>query len=125
MEAKTRPYVIIEGELYKQGACFVSKETSLYTKMLRFKGNFVVYERCFDVNEKKGMCFCLRLKKLQALVSPTTKQMIYKRKVNIITKNLQTFTIICSLLVTTLCQIIHSLVQRISKFSTDVSKRSF
>jgi hypothetical protein len=25
--------------------------------MLRLKGNFVVYEICFDVNEKKGRCF--------------------------------------------------------------------
>ena len=26
-------------------------------KMIRLKWNFVAYERCFDVNEKKGMCF--------------------------------------------------------------------
>jgi hypothetical protein len=25
--------------------------------MLRFRGSFVVYKRCFDVNEKKGRCF--------------------------------------------------------------------
>jgi hypothetical protein len=25
--------------------------------MFRLKGNFVVYERCFDVNEKKGRSF--------------------------------------------------------------------
>jgi hypothetical protein len=28
-----------------------------YTKMLRSRGSFIVYKRCFDVNEKKGRCF--------------------------------------------------------------------
>jgi hypothetical protein len=38
-----------------------------------------------------------------------------KADVNSITKHLQSFTIIYSLSITTLCQIIHSLVQIISK----------
>jgi hypothetical protein len=71
-------------------------------KVLRLKGNFVVYERCFDVNEKKGRCFSPSAQKLQVSVSSTTKQMIYKRKVNSIIKHLQTFTIICSLSITTI-----------------------
>jgi hypothetical protein len=36
---------------------FVEKETLLYTKTLHLKGNFIAYEKCFDVHEKKGRCF--------------------------------------------------------------------
>jgi hypothetical protein len=71
-------------------------------KVLRFRGNFIVYKRCFVVNEKSEGVFRLWLKKLQELVSSTPKQVTYKQKVNSITKHLQTFTIICSLSITIL-----------------------
>jgi hypothetical protein len=58
--------------------CFVSKEASFYTKVIHFKGNFVVYKVSFDVNEKKGRCFSPSAQKLQVSVSSTAKQMMYK-----------------------------------------------
>jgi hypothetical protein len=73
--------------------CFSSKETSFYTKVLHFKGNFVLYEVCFDVNEKKGRCFSPSAQKMQVSVSSIAKQMMYKWKVNNITKHLQIFII--------------------------------
>jgi hypothetical protein len=85
-------------------------------KVLRFKGNFVVYERCFDVNEKKGRCFLPSAQKLQVSVSSTAKHMIYKRKVNSITKHLQTFTIMPALQL----QILHFLCERISSVFIEI-----
>jgi hypothetical protein len=90
--------------------CFGSKETLFYTKVLHFKGNFVLYEVCFDVNEKKGRCFSPSAQKMQVSVSSTAKQMMYKRKVNNITKHLQIFTVFPLRL-----QISHFLCERISK----------
>jgi hypothetical protein len=51
--------------------------------------------------KKREGVFRLRLKKLQVSVSSTPKQVTYKLKVNIITKHLQPFTIICSPSITT------------------------
>jgi hypothetical protein len=67
-----------------------------YMKMLHFRGRFVVYKRCFDVNEKKGRCFSPSAQKVTSVGFVHTKAGDIKAKVNIITKHLQTFTIICS-----------------------------
>jgi hypothetical protein len=88
----------------------VQRKHSFFKKVLHFKGNFVLYKMCFDVNEKKGRCFSPSAQKMQVSVSSTTKQMMYKRKVNNITKHLQVFTIFSLWL-----QILHFLCKRISK----------
>jgi hypothetical protein len=71
-------------------------------KVLRSRENFVVYKRCFDVNEKKGRCFSPSAQNATSVGLVHTKQVTYEQKVNIITKHLQTFTIIYSPSITTL-----------------------
>jgi hypothetical protein len=94
-------FVLYEGALVQRKLCFIqrcfiSKETLFYTK--------------FDVNEKKGRCFSPSAQKMQVSVLSTAKQMMYKRKVNNITKHLQIFTVFPLRL-----QISHFLCERISK----------
>jgi hypothetical protein len=60
--------------------CFVSNETSLYTKMLRFRREPGRIRKCFDVNKKREGVFRLRLKNLPAFVSSTAKQFIHEAK---------------------------------------------
>jgi hypothetical protein len=50
----------------------------LNTKMFRLNGNFVAYERCFDVNEKKGRCFLPLAQKATSVGFVHSKAMTYE-----------------------------------------------